>query len=272
MAMTAGIVQKLFALEGKVALITGAAGGIGRELARGLADAGASVAIHARSLERLEPIAKEIEQAGGRAVALTAELGSVEQARRLVDEASGAFGRLDILINCAATNIREPIDEVSERDWDSIMNVNLKSLYFMSQEARRLMKGRKAGKIIHIGSINSSFALGGVSVYGAAKGAIVQLTKVMAVEWAKDNIQVNCVIPGFILTPLSKPIWDDSYKAQWLRSRIPVRRPAEPGELIGAVLLLASAASSYITGTTITVDGGVLAGGWWEPDEVIERM
>jgi len=267
-----GIVKKLFSLEGKAVLLTGAGGGIGRELARALADAGASVAIHARSLERLKPIKEEIEQAGGRAVALAAELGSLEEARRLVAEANAAFGRLDILINCAATNIREPIDEVSELDWDSIMSVNLKSLYFLSQEAHRLMKERKEGKIIHIGSINSSFALGGVSVYGAAKGAVVQLTKVMAVEWAKDNIQVNCVIPGFILTPLSKPIWNDPYKAQWLRSRIPVRRPAEPGELIGAVVLLASAASSYITGTTITVDGGFLAGGWWEPDEVIERL
>lgn len=272
MLTSSGIVNRLFSLQGKVALLTGAGGGIGREVARALADAGASVAIHARSLERLNPIREEIEQAGGRAVALTAELGSLEEARGLVAKANAAFGRLDILINCAATNIREPIDAVSELHWDSIMAVNLKSLYFMSQEARRLMKERKAGKIIHIGSINSLFALGGVSVYGATKGAVAQLTKVMAVEWAKDNIQVNCVIPGFIRTPLSKPIWDDAYKAEWLRSRIPVRRPAEPEELIGAVLLFASSASSYITGTTITVDGGFLAGGWWEPDEAFERL
>jgi len=272
MARSAGMVNRLFSLEGKVALLTGAGGGIGRELALALSDAGAAVAIHSRSLERLDSIKEEIERAGGRTVALSAELGSLEQSRRLVAEANAAFGRLDILINCAATNIREPIDSVSEDHWDSIMAVDLKSLYFMSQEARRLMKERKAGKIIHIGSITSTFALGGVSVYGAAKGAVTQLTKVMAVEWAKDNIQVNCVIPGFIRTPLSEPIWRDAYKAEWLRSRIPARRPAEPEELVGAVLLCASPASSYITGTTITVDGGFEAGGWWEPDETIARL
>ena len=136
----------------------------------------------------------------------------------------------------------------------------------MSQAAHALMKPRRSGKIIHVGSINSHFALGSVSVYGAAKGAVAQLTKVMAVEWAQDNIQVNCVIPGFVATPLSKPLWEDAYKANWMRSRIPARRPATPEEIVGPVLLLAAPASSYITGTTIVVDGGVLAGGWWEPD------
>jgi gluconate 5-dehydrogenase/2-deoxy-D-gluconate 3-dehydrogenase len=184
-----------------------------------------------------------------------------------VAAAHKALGSLDILINCAATNRRKPVAEVTEDDWDTIMAVDLKSLYFMSQAAHALMRQRKAGKIIHIGSLNSSFALGSVSVYGAAKGAVAQLTKVMAVEWAKDNIQVNCVIPGFVATPLSRPIWEDPYKARWMRTRIPARRPAQPEELAGAVLLLASPASSYITGTTIVVDGGVLAGGWWEPDE-----
>lgn len=267
-----GMVKRLFSLEGKVALITGSGGGIGSELALGLADAGAFVAIHSRSLEKLEPIKKEIEKNGGKVAALAADLGSLEQARSLVSRTKDAFGRLDVLINCAGTNIREPIDAVTEEHWDSIMAVNLKSLYFMSQEAHRIMKEQKAGKIVNIGSINSSFALGAVSVYGASKGAVAQLTKVMAVEWAKDNIQVNCVIPGFINTPLSKPIWSDKFKAEWLRSRIPVRRPAEPGELVGAVLLYSSSASSYITGTSIMVDGGFEAGGWWEPDEVLERL
>src|SRR5258708_10006241 len=141
----------------------------------------------------------------------------------------------------------------------------------MSQEARQLMKERKAGKIIHIGSITSTFALGGVSVYGAAKGAVTQLTKVMAVEWAKDNIQVNCVIPGFIRTPLSEPIWGDAYKAEWLRTRIPARRPAEPEEVVGAVLRCASPASSYITRTTITVDVGFEAGRWSVPAVPVDR-
>jgi len=261
-----------FSLEGKAALLTGAGGGIGHALARALAGAGASVALHARTRDKIEGLAAQIEKAGGKTVSLTAELADVDAARGLVDAAHAAFGRLDILVNCAATNRRKPIAQVTEQDWDDIMAVDLKSLYFMSQAAYRHMKARKSGKIIHIGSLNSSYALGSVSVYGAAKGAVAQTTKVMAVEWAKDNIQVNCVIPGFVATPLSRPLWEDAYKAEWMRSRIPLRRPARPEEIAGAVLLLAAPASSYITGTTIVVDGGVLAGGWWEPDDVIAAL
>jgi NAD(P)-dependent dehydrogenase (short-subunit alcohol dehydrogenase family) len=264
--------ERFFSLEGKAALLTGAGGGIGHALAVALAGAGASVALHARTKEKLDGLAAEIGRSGGKTVSLTAELGDLVAARKLVADARDAFGRLDILINCAATNRRKPIAAVTEEDWDSIMAVDLKSLYFMSQAAYGIMREQKAGKIIHIGSINSSFALGTVSVYGAAKGAVAQLTKVMAVEWSKDNIQVNCVIPGFVATPLSKPLWEDPYKSNWMRSRIPVRRPAQPEEMVGAVLLLAAPGSSYITGTTIVVDGGVLAGGWWEPDDVIASL
>src|SRR5258706_11663883 len=123
-----------------------------------------------------------------------------------------------------------------------------------------MMRDQGGGKIIHIGSINIFFALDTVSVYGLTKGAVGQMTKAMAVEWAKDNIQVNCVTPGFVATPLSKPIWSDEYKAHWLRSRIAVHRPGQPEELIGGMLLLSSQASSYITGQNIVVDGGFLAG------------
>ena len=247
-------------------------GGIGHALARALAGAGASVALHARTMDKLKGLAADIEREGGKAVSLTAELGDMAAARGLVDAAHAAFGRLDILVNCAATNRRKPIAQVTEQDWDEIMAVDLKSLYFLSQAAYRYMKVQKSGKVIHIGSINSHFALGSVSVYGAAKGAVAQTTKVMAVEWAKDNIQVNCVIPGFVATPLSKSLWEQPFKAEWMRSRIPLRRPARPEEIAGAVLFLSSPASSYVTGTTIVVDGGVLAGGWWEPDDVIAAL
>jgi len=272
MADTSTTLRTFFSLEGKAALLTGAGGGIGHALARALAGAGASVALHARTKDKLAGLAAELERDGGRTASFTAELGNMDSARRLVEEAHAAFGRLDILVNCAATNRRKPIAQVTEKDWDDIMAVDLKSLYFMSQAAYRHMREQKSGKIIHIGSLNSSFALGSVSVYGAAKGAVAQTTKVMAVEWAKDNIQVNCVIPGFVATPLSKPLWEDPFKAEWMRSRIPLRRPARPEEIAGAVLFLAAPASSYITGTTIVVDGGVLAGGWWEPDDVIAKL
>jgi NAD(P)-dependent dehydrogenase (short-subunit alcohol dehydrogenase family) len=266
------MLRKLFSLEGRTALLTGAGGGIGHALAEALAGAGAAVALQARTLDKVQGLAEGIGRAGGKAVCLTAELSALGAARDLVERARGALGRLDILVNCAAMNRRKPIREVTEDDWDTIMAVDLKSIYFMSQAAHAIMRGQGGGKIIHIGSLNSSYALGTVSVYGAAKGAVAQLTKVMAVEWAKDDVQVNCVIPGFVDTPLSKPLWAQPFKADWMRSRIPMRRPARPDEIAGPVLLLASPASSYVTGTTLVVDGGVLAGGWWEPDDVIAKL
>lgn len=272
MSTQTSILHRLFSLEGKGALVTGAGGGIGGALSLALAEAGAMVAIHARTPDKLAKLRCRIEEMGRKAIPLTAELSDLCAARRLVDEAYAAMGRLDILINCAATNRRRPIAQVTEDDWEYIMAVNLRSLYFISQTAYRIMRQQGGGKIIHIGSINSHFALGSVSVYGASKGAVAQLTKAMAVEWAKDHIQVNCIIPGFVRTPLSKPIWDDPYKAEWLRSRIPMRRPAEPEELVGAALFLASPASDYVTGITLFVDGGFSAGGWWEPDEVLRQL
>jgi NAD(P)-dependent dehydrogenase (short-subunit alcohol dehydrogenase family) len=185
----------------------------------------------------------------------------------LVTKAQEALGRLDVLINCAATNRRKPITEVTQDDFDTIVAINLRSVYFLSQAAYPLMRQQGGGKIIHIGSINIFYGLDTVSVYGVTKGGMGQLTKVMAVEWAQDNVQVNCVTPGYFLTPLSRPLWEDDQKANWFRSRLPTRRPGQPEELVGVTLLLASEASSYITGQNIVVDGGFLAGGSWHRDE-----
>jgi 2-deoxy-D-gluconate 3-dehydrogenase len=261
------ILQRLFSLEGKVALITGASGGIGRVLAVTLAEAGAQIAVHGQDEARVQETCQLVREAGGKAVPLLANLYEVAACRKLVADTKSALGGLDILINNAATNRRKPIVEVTEEDFDFIVGVDLRSIFFLSQAAHPLLQERGGGKIIHISSINVHFALGTVSVYGASKGGVTQMTKAMAVEWAKDNIQVNSIIPGFIYTPLSRPIWADEYKANWIRSRIPLRRPAQPEELVGATLLLASPASTYITGQSIIVDGGFLAGGSWMPDQ-----
>lgn len=261
---TAPLLQRLFSLKGKTALVTGASGGIGSVLAVALAQAGATVGVHGRELSRVEQTCTEIEQAGGQAIPLIADIYEVEACRDLIRRANSEMGQLDILINNAATNRRKPIKDVTPEDFDFITNINVRSIYFLSQGAHSIMSSQGGGKIVHIGSINNFFSLDTVSVYGMSKGAVAQLTKVMAVEWAKDNIQVNCVTPGFVSTPLSKPVWDDEYKANWLRSRIPLKRPARPEELIGIILLLSSEASSYITGQNIVVDGGFLAGGSWE--------
>jgi NAD(P)-dependent dehydrogenase (short-subunit alcohol dehydrogenase family) len=259
------ILHRLFSLEGKVALVTGAGGGIGRTLAMALAEAGATVGLHDRESAMTDEVKGEIESAGGKAFQFSADLVDVEACARLIVEAHSSTGRLDVLVNCAAMNRRKPIDEVTPGDFDAIVAVNLRSVYFLSQQAHRLMKAQSGGKIIHIGSINSFYSLDGVSVYGLTKGALAQLTRAMAVEWAKDNVQVNCIAPGFMRTPLSAPVWADAHRAAWLTERIPMRRPGEPEELAGMVLLMASNASTYLTGATVNVDGGVLAGGSWNP-------
>jgi 2-deoxy-D-gluconate 3-dehydrogenase len=268
MAEPSGILQRLFSLEGKVVLITGASGGIGRELAIGLAEAGAGIAVHGRKANEIEETCKLVEATGAKAVAIEAELAKVESAREVIATTCGEFKRLDVLINCAAMNRRKPIVEVTEDDYDTIMAVNLKSVYFLTQAAYPHLRER-GGKVIHIGSINAYYGLDTVSVYGASKGGMNQLTKVMAVEWASDNIQVNCIVPGFIYTALAKPLWTDEKKAHWFRSRIPMRRPGLPEELVGLTIFLASPASDYVTGQSFIIDGGFTAGGSWQRDEEV---
>lgn len=258
--------EPLFSLHGKTALVTGASGGIGQVLAVALAQAGATVGVHGRDQARVQQTCALVEAAGQPAMPLLADLATVPACREVIATLHAATGRLDILINSAAINRRKPIAEVTEEDWEAIIAVDLRSVYFLSQAAHAIMRPQGGGKIIHIGSINITYALDHVSVYGAAKGGMAQLTKVMAVEWAPDNIQVNCISPGFMLTPLSQPLWDDPEKARWFRQRIPARRPGDPSELVGITLLLASDASSYITGQNIIVDGGFEAGGSWLRD------
>src|SRR4051812_6396241 len=247
-----GILQRLFSLKEKVVLITGASGGIGRELAVGLAEAGATVAVHGRKQAEIDETCRLVAAVGGRALPIAAELANVKSAQEVVATTTAELERLDILINCAAMNRRKPIVEVTEEDYDTIMAVNLKSVYFLTQAAYPHLRQR-GGKVIHIGSINAYYGLDTVSVYGASKGGMNQLTKVMAIEWAPDNIQVNCIVPGFIYTSLAQPLWADEKRAHWFRSRLPMRRPGTPEELVGVTLFLASHASDYVTGQSFIV-------------------
>ena len=264
MSGAGAFLERHFSLAGKTALVTGASGGIGRVLALALAQAGAVVAIHGRSERRLRESATLIDDAGGRSLSLTAELGDVVACRELVTRAHRELGRLDVLVNNAGMNRRTPIEAVTQDDFDTIMAANLRSAFFLSQAAHPLMRDGGGGKIIHVGSVTSSYGLGGVSAYGLSKSALAHLTKTMAVEWARDGIAVNCLAPGFMLTPLTEaPIWGDEARRTWLLGRIPARRPGRSEELVGALLLFASSSSSYLTGQTLYVDGGFLAGGWW---------
>jgi 2-deoxy-D-gluconate 3-dehydrogenase len=267
MSDQASIFQRLFSLSGKVAIVTGAGGGIGRVLASSLAQAGADIALHDIKADLLTEVAAEIAALGRRTVCLAADLADVEACRRLVADAHRQLGRIDILINCAGMNRRKPIADVTLDDFDTITAVNLRSVYFLSQAVHPIMKAQGGGKIVNIGSLTSSVALGTVSVYGATKAAVAQLTKTQAIEWAKDNIQINCLAPGYMLTPLTaKALWADEQKKRWMTDRIALRRAGMPEDLVTMVLCLVAPGTTYLTGQLISIDGGALAGGSWEKD------
>ena len=263
--MSSGYLEEMFGLAGRVALVTGASSGIGRALAIGLARAGAAVVVHGRSQPQLDATRREIESAGGRAVPLAAELRDKAACGRLVADAHAALGRLDVLVNCAGMNRRKPIEQVTEDDFDTILDVNLRAVYLLSQAAHPIMRRQGGGKIVHVASLTSWIGLAGTSVYGMTKAALAQLAKTQAVEWAKDNVQVNCLAPGLVLTPLTESaLWQDEKRRSWFLARIPAKRPGRPADMVGAVLFMAGPGSSYLTGQTITVDGGFLAGGSWD--------
>lgn len=248
-----------FSLDGKVALITGGSRGIGKATALGFARAGADVAIASRTIADLEMVAEEIKSLGRKALPVAAHVGKLEQIKDLVQKVHNEFGRIDILVNSAGTSpALSPMLEIEERLWDSIMNLNLKGLVFLSQAVARIMK-EHSGSIINVASINSYMHEPDIGVYAISKAAVVQATKIMAEEWAKYNIRVNAVAPGQIHTRLGDSIFDakPEYKKVFL-DRVPMRRIGDPDEIVGAMIYLASDASSYVTGTTIVVDGGTL--------------
>jgi NAD(P)-dependent dehydrogenase (short-subunit alcohol dehydrogenase family) len=259
----------LFNLKDKVAIVTGAGGGLGAWLSAGLAAAGADILLtdHPRSPTR--QTASAISQSGGRVFEHECDLLADNAAESIVSAAVNHFGKVDILVNNAGTNRREPIFEVSRQNWDTIAGINLRLPYELSRAAAKLMAERgSGGSIVHIGSLNNAIGLEGVSVYGAHKAALCQLAKSMAVEWARYGIRVNALCPGFMLTPLSKPLWDDPQKGAWITERSLMRRPGYPEELVGSLLLLTSQAGSFITGQAIYVEGGWLAGTPWSESHV----
>lgn len=253
----------MFSLNGKVALVTGAGRGIGRGIAEGLASQGAHVVCAARTQSQLEEVAQSIIDQGGQATILPLDMKEMESMDQTLAAISEQFGRLDILVNNAGINARQPIDSVNEETFDQIVSVNLKGVYFLSQKAARLMAQGGGGKIVNIGSLTTGYALTQVSVYTATKGAIGQLTKSQAVEFGKDNIQVNALCPGFVVTPLTEKIWDDPTMRQWGESRIALGRLATPEDMAGTAAFLCSPAADYVTGQVIYVDGGFMAGDDW---------
>jgi gluconate 5-dehydrogenase len=254
--------EKMFSLEGKVALLTGAAGGIGSELAKGLAAAGATMALCDIDLTKLAPVEAEIKAMDREAASFELNVLSKDSIKKCVDEVLAKFGHIDVLLNVAGINKREGVLDVAEDTYDRIMGINLKGTFLMSQEVvPHMIRAGKGGSVINIGSYNATSMLGGCAVYGATKSGVVALTRAMGNEWAKHNVRANCISPGHFWTPLTNVLWTDPVRSKYLLDRIAMGRPGKPGELVGLTVLLASDASSYMTGQAYNIDGGCLSGG-----------
>ncbi|NQX00969.1 3-oxoacyl-ACP reductase FabG [bacterium] len=248
-----------FNLTGKCAVVTGSSQGIGRAIAFGLARAGAAVVVnYPTDSAAADEVVSQITAEGARAIAVRADVGDLAQHRQLIDAASSHFGRLDILVNNAAVTQRETFLEATPDAWDRTMDVNLKGIYFLSQAAARLMVAQGSGKIVNISSVHDTRPMAANSVYNITKAAVVMLTKSLALELAGSGIQVNCVSPGAILTSETRERLEDPVFRAKILEKIPARQIGEPDDVVAAVLLLASAASGYINGATLTVDGGML--------------
>ncbi|MGA7678334.1 MAG: glucose 1-dehydrogenase [Dehalococcoidia bacterium] len=245
-----------FSLKGKVALVTGGSRGIGKAIAVGLAKAGADVALASRKLPDLEEVAKEIKGLGRKSLAVATHIGRLEEINNLVSRVKDEFGRIDILVNNAATNptMDQAID-IGERAWDSIMNLNLKGLFFLSQAVAMLMKEQGGGKIVNVASIEG-ITPGILPVYAISKAGVIMATKVMAQQWAKYGIRVNAIAPGLTRTRFSEALWSNPDILSVAMMMTPMARVAEPEEMVGAVIFLVSDASGYVTGQVLAVDGG----------------
>lgn len=249
--------MKLFDLTGRVATVTGGNGGIGLGMARGMADAGAIILVAGRDREKSAGAVREIEQAGGKAVAVEVDVLKPESCRAMIDAATERFGRLDILVNNAGTNIRKQPQEYSLEEWHTVLQTNLTSAFVCAQAAYPAMLAAGGGKIINIGSMMSIFGASFAAPYASSKGGIVQLTKALAAAWAKDNIQVNSVLPGWIDTALTRRAREDvDGLHQRVLDRTPAGRWGLPEDHAGIAVFLASPASDFVTGTAIPVDGG----------------
>jgi 2-dehydro-3-deoxy-D-gluconate 5-dehydrogenase len=255
----------LFDLTGRVALVTGASRGIGRAIAVGLARAGAQVALAARTRETLEDAVQEVGP--DRSLAVVADVTSAQDNRRMVAETVERFGALDAFVAVAGVNRRKRIVDVEPEDYEYVLGTNLKGVYLGCQAAVRAMvprPGRPSGKIITVGSLATFQGVSpGMSAYCASKGGVGQLTKQLAIELAPENIQANCIAPGFILTDLNRGFLYVEPRKSWIESRTPAGKFGAPEDLAGTAVFLAGAASDYVTGQVIAVDGGFLAGSDW---------
>ncbi|WP_271022305.1 SDR family oxidoreductase [Rhizobium sp. RCAM05973] len=251
--------QTIFDLTGKTALVTGSSQGIGWALARGLAQHGAKVILNGRNEEKLEAAVRQLRDENLQAAACAFDVTNASSSATGVAALEASSGPIDILINNAGTQFRTPLEDFPVEKWEELFRTNVSSAFFVSRAVVAGMITRRQGKIINIASVQSELARPGIAPYTATKGAIRNLTKGMCTDWAKYGLQINAIAPGYFKTPLNAALVESTEFSEWLQKRTPAGRWGEVDELVGAAVFLSSAASSFINGHTLYVDGGITA-------------
>ncbi len=253
-------VMDRFRLDGRKALVTGGTKGLGRAIADALAEAGADVAVSARDGEAAARVAREIGAANGRkTLGIAADVSVAAQVDALVGKVVESLGGLDILVNNAGINIRGPIEQLAESDWDAVIDTNLKGPWLCCRAAAKVMKARKWGRVINVSSMLGEISMPGRTPYASSKGGLTLLTKTLALEWASDGINVNALCPGPFATEINTPLLNDPAAKAQMQANVPLARWGDPAELGPAAVFLASEASSFMTGATLFIDGGYTA-------------
>ncbi len=251
--------QRLFGLDGRVAVVTGSSGGIGRAMAMGLAEAGATVVINGRTQGTVDAVVTEIAAAGGKAHGIAFDVTSSAAVKAGVATIERDIGPIEILINNAGIQRRAPLEDYPEETWHELMTANVDSVFFVGQAVARAMIPRGRGRIINICSVQSELGRPGIAPYTASKGAVKMLTKGMSIDWGKHGIRVNGLGPGYFRTELNKALVEDAKFSAWLAGRTPLGRWGETDELVGAAIFLSSDASTFVNGHILYVDGGITA-------------
>lgn len=253
--------KSLFDLNGRVAVVLGGSSGLGRAISVGLAEHGAAVVPAGRRADAVVCVCEEIEEVGRETMQATVDVSSIESVREFRDRVLEKFGHVDILVNAAGVTFRKPTIEISDAEWTGLFETNLQGVLHGCQSFYELLKSGGAGRVVNLASLGSYVAFQEVAAYCASKAAVLSLTRSLAIEWAKDNICVNAIAPGVFPTELNSSLLTGTARGREILLRTPMKRFGDPGEVVGAAILLASDGASFITGQCIAVDGGFLASG-----------